>query len=376
MMANLINRLFAAVNRIVPKDPHRAVFCSFPDMSDNAQALYTYIAAHPSGHSEKLVWLLEDPAAVSLPVGKSVKKHSLRGVWHFWRAGYVFHTHGIFGNVAAPHQINVSLWHGMPLKTIMQLDATHAGAPDFGFTYTIATSPLFQKIMGQAFGCPPQRCLLTGLPRNDLLFDPPPLNELMKDDLPDVDHMVLWMPTYRKSVIGDIREDGTVSQEGIGFLSSEDLARLNTFLADRRLLLIIKVHPMQDMTPFAGMEHSHIRVLSGISGALYPLVGRADALLTDYSSVYIDYMLLDRPIGFVTDDWEAYRDSRGFVFDDPIAMMPGPFITDYHQLTAFLDDVLAGEDSFREQRRALTKRFHTHQDGHSCNRLLHEIHWI
>lgn len=377
MISSLLVRFVTTMNRLIPKDPRRAVFCSFPDVSDNAQALYAYIVAHPTGRGDRLIWLVEDPvAAASLPSGKAVKKHSLRGMWHFWRAKYIFHTHGIFGNTVVPRQININLWHGMPLKTIMQLDATHAEAPTFDFTYTLATSPLFQKIMGEAFACPPQRCLLTGLPRNDLLFDPPPLAELLDESCPDVERMVLWMPTYRKSVVGDIREDGAVPQEGIGFLSLEDLERLNKFLAARRMLLLIKVHPMQDLTPFAGMAHSHIRVLSGIRGAFYPLVGRADALLTDYSSVYIDYMLLDRPIGFVTDDWEAYRDSRGFVFDDPISMMPGAFITDYHQLTAFFDDVATGDDPCRDQRRALARRFHTHQDSGSCERLLREINWM
>lgn len=377
MKSSLAGRLFTALNRILPKDARRAVFCSFPDYSDNAQALYAYIAAHPRQDiPDRLIWLVADPSAVSLPAGQAIKKRSLRGIWHFWRAGYVFHTHGLFGNAAVPGQINVCLWHGMPLKAIMNLDDTHTGRPPFTFTCTLATSPLFQEIMARAFGCPPQRCLVTGLPRNDLLFDPPSLSQLLGRDFPDTDRMVLWMPTYRKSVVGDIREDGAPPACGIGFLAPEDLSQLNASLEARRLLLVIKIHPMQDTTPFGGIRYSHIRVLTAWEAPLYPLVGRADALLTDYSSVYIDYLLLDRPIGFITDDWEAYRDSRGFVFDDPQAVMPGPFLTDYAGLAAFLNDVASGNDPFQDRRRTLTRRFHTYVDGQSCERVLKAIGWF
>lgn len=373
-MTSLVVQFLAFMNRLIPKDSRRAVFCSFPDVSDNAQALYAYMAAHPeNGAPDRLIWLVED-TTILLPSGKAIKKHSLQGLWHFWRAKYVFHTHGIFGNIAVKKQVNVNLWHGMPLKTIMNLDATHDGAPPFEFTYTLATSPLFQKIIGQAFHCPPQRCLITGLPRNDLLFNPPPLSVLLPD-IPVPDKMVLWMPTYRKSVVGDIREDGEAPEQGISFLSFSDLERLNSFLMKRHMLLIIKVHPMQDLSPFSGIHYSHIRVLTRTKGPLYPLVGRADALITDYSSVYIDYMLLDRPIGFVTDDWEAYRDSRGFVFDDPLSVMPGHFITDYAGLTVFLDNVSTGNDPSCDKRRELTRRFHTYTDGNSCERLLRAIGW-
>ena len=117
-------------------------------------------------------------------------------------------------------------------------------------------------------------------------------------------------------------------------------------------------------------------MLTAWDGPLYPLVGRADALLTDYSSVYIDYLLLDRPIGFVTDDWDAYRNSRGFVFDDPRAVMPGPFLTDYAELTTFLSDVASGNDPFQDRRRTLADRFHTYADGQSCERVLRAIDWF
>ncbi|MGI6264789.1 MAG: CDP-glycerol glycerophosphotransferase family protein [Acutalibacteraceae bacterium] len=366
MKPPVLDRVIAAINRIVPKNPRLVCFNSFPDRSDNAFAVYAYLCDHPEALGERvLVWLVEDPAE-KLPVGKAVKKRSLRGLWAFWRSGVVFHTHGIFGNIPVRGQTLVSLWHGMPLKTIMDLDPAHRDYPPFGFDYTIATSPLFAGIMSRAFSCDSSRCLVVGQPRNDLLFDGAPDGK---------ETTVLWMPTYRQSVKGDIRIDGSAPQNGIAFLDRDGIERLNAFMTQNDIRLIIKVHPMQDLTPFQGLDASHIQWIKEYDGALYRLVGQADALLTDYSSVYIDYLLLDRPIGFVVDDWDAYRDSRGFVFDDPKSMMPGAFIADEERLYAFLRDVKTGRDPYRDDRRRVARQCHAHTDAGSCARLLKAIGW-
>ncbi len=46
---------------------------------------------------------------------------------------------------------------------------------------------------------------------------------------------------------------------------------------------------------------------------LYEFIHCADALVSDYSSVAIDYLLLDRPLGFTLDDYKEYTQSRGWV---------------------------------------------------------------
>lgn len=56
---------------------------------------------------------------------------------------------------------------------------------------------------------------------------------------------------------------------------------------------------------------------------LYELIGISDGLLSDYSSVAVDYLLLDRPLGYVLADYNIYKEKRGFVFEDPLEYMPG-----------------------------------------------------
>jgi CDP-glycerol glycerophosphotransferase (TagB/SpsB family) len=373
-MKRLIAAVFSLINACVPKDPRRVVFCSFPDYSDNARAVYEELMRKQAYTKYRLVWLIKTDELPELPHTRCVRLHSLRGMWQYFRAKYVFHTHGLFHNRPSARQVTVSLWHGMPLKTIMKLDATHPENEVFRFTYCLATSPLFQQIMTKAFGCEESQCLITGQPRNDALFASSDILAQMGIDRAAYDHLFLWMPTYRQSAVGDVRVDGNGgSEQGVAFLTSEQLDELNALLAAQNSLLLIKLHPMQVPVAAETKTFSHMRLLRQVPGQLYHLVGQADALLTDCSSVYIDYLMLDRPIGFVFDDMEQYQSNRGFVFEHPLEYMPGPCIGDYASLAAFLQDTAAGKDAYAPERRRVNEQFNTYCDNGSSDRLLKEV---
>lgn len=96
---------------------------------------------------------------------------------------------------------------------------------------------------------------------------------------------------------------------------------------------------------------------SGIQ--LYELVGLMDGLISDYSSIAVDYMLLDRPLGYVLTDLESYRNTRGFVFENPEAYMPGEKIYNLEDLKDYFSYIAVGEDPFKEERRRLLPAMHT-----------------
>ncbi|MBO5798215.1 MAG: CDP-glycerol glycerophosphotransferase family protein, partial [Clostridia bacterium] len=161
-MNRLLSAAFSLVNALVPKNKKRVVFCSFPTFSDNARAVYEEMVRQGLDARYRLVWLIQGETPPELAGATCLPQHSIKGMWQYFRAKYVFHTHGLFNNRPPRRQITVSLWHGMPLKTIMKLDATHPADEVFRFTYTLATSPRFQEVMAAAFDCPLERCLITG----------------------------------------------------------------------------------------------------------------------------------------------------------------------------------------------------------------------
>ena len=96
-------------------------------------------------------------------------------------------------------------------------------------------------------------------------------------------------------------------------------------------------------------------------------------MVSDYSSVAIDYLLLDRPLGFTLDDYKEYTQSRGWVFEDPLEYMPGEHIYDVKQFEQFLLDVKDGRDEYAAKRKAVREKTHNVCDNY-CQRVLDYFH--
>ena len=97
---------------------------------------------------------------------------------------------------------------------------------------------------------------------------------------------------------------------------------------------------------------------------------QCDAMITDYSSIYWDYLVLDRPIGFTEDDAEDYGKGRGFIMDDPEKYKPGMKLKTIDDFYKFVDDLAAGVDDYKEQRKEMNEYGNPVTDGQSCRRAL------
>jgi len=358
--------VISLLDKVIPKNNDIVVFNSFPDLSDNSFALFVHILEkYPH---KKNVWLVktlknEKCQAIIAEFSNSnnfeiIGRDTFFGMYYYLRAKYVFFTHGIFSDakIANKHCV-VNLWHGMPLKTIGLLDNNPA-IPNF--KYGIANSSFYQTIMSQAFGIKKQNILITGQPRNDLMFQKNNCLEKLGYEHNSDKKIVLWTPTYRQSIVGDIRIDGNVSSD-FPVVKSSQLIELDEFLETINTKIIVKLHPMDILNNNVFSQYRNIKIikkgeLESVNCQLYSLLGAVDILLTDFSSIYVDYLLLDRPIGFVLDDFSAYSKSRGFVFDKPGEYMPGQKIATFEQLKDFLyKTVVLNKDSFVNERQRVNK---------------------
>jgi CDP-glycerol glycerophosphotransferase (TagB/SpsB family) len=106
---------------------------------------------------------------------------------------------------------------------------------------------------------------------------------------------------------------------------------------------------------------------------VYPVMGYADCMITDYSSIYMDYILLDRPIIFFPYDLEHYLQKRG-IQHDYNTITPGPkCLTQAEVQQALREIVVDGGDSWRNSRETVRRDFYEYRDGRSCERLFAEI---
>ncbi len=377
MNKQLIRRMtgtLSLLNRMMPKSKKKVVFYSNMGFRDNVRAVYDELLRHPEMKNYRIICAVNDRA---LWEGREHPDNvrfvsNIGGVFHFLTGRYFFYSFGKYPIKPSPRQMVVNVWHGSPLKKIGNYESDED--QNF-FTLVLAASDFFVPIMQKAFSCKREQVVVCGHPRNDAMFAPgDPLGTLGIDK--KYSRLILWLPTFRQSAF--LGDNDTEAKEGTGLpiLSRRtDMAAVNELLVKENTLLLAKIHPAQDLSLIDREGFSNIRILTNdemqqAGCDLYSLLGVSDGLITDYSSVFFDYLLLNRPIGFTVDDMEEYRRTRGFVVDDPYPLMPGQFIHTPEEFTGFLTALLADEDAYADRRSEVAKLVNKYPGGHDAERCL------
>ena len=149
-------------------------------------------------------------------------------------------------------------------------------------------------------------------------------------------------------------------------------------MAVHNIVLVIKLHPFQDKEAVHCDGLSNIVLLDNDILAkqdiqINQLLSMADVLISDYSSTAVDYVLLNKPMGFIVDDMEDYAHSRGFIFDDILEWLPGKCIFDRDDFENFIEQIICNEDGERDKRQKLCAVLHKNSDAKSCQRIVEQL---
>lgn len=361
------------------------VFESHSDFCDNSKALFNKILEYGINEHFKIYWLVENIDAFKDKNIKNVKFISikrdtifekviseLRNAVLFSRCKYYFFSHRNFARIKPKKgQIFLNLTHGTSLK-----DSTGKHGAVLRSSYVLSTSEFLSKIRVKTYRGGESKIRILGFPRNDFLFEEK--NSISKLGL-NIDmykKIVIWMPTFRRQKNSDRNDSGTNKRSDIPIINTDaEWSRLEQLLSNMDILLIIKPHPAQDMKYIRNMNSNNIKVITNDellykNVELYNILGESDALITDYSSVYIDYLILDKPIGFTIDDMSEYSEHLGFVVENPLDYMPGAKITNIDEMLNFIKDVSADVDLYKDERGRVCKLFNKYTDNKSSDRVL------
>jgi len=240
------------------------------------------------------------------------------------------------------------IWRGVPGSTLPKS------------TFLISTSAFFSDVLMRASGFGPERLLATGLPRNDFLTAARPKSvDIVARLRGDADHLIFFLPTYRNSARGLKTQDGTETNTILG-LSEADAQQWHKWLKANRCKLIVKPHPMSINAGKAFSDDEHWAMIDeqalfreGLG--LYELLAQADLLVTDVSSVYVDFLVTERPQILYFPDMEKYEKTRGLLLYPLKDYAPGPIVKTFTELQAALDTWISGDDAWLEHRRKLRR---------------------
>lgn len=321
------------VSRVFPKDHSLWVFGSWFGYrySDNTRYMYEYLL---DKDGVRPVWITKDKSLIpqiSSRGGLVYYAYSLRGIWCSLRAGKAFYVCGpsdiseylVFGAQ------KIMFWHGIPLKRILYDDDLRYPAGLYGkffyfrdyllrsvlpdkrqsWDYIVSSSSLVTDRLCSAFSVSSKKILQFGYPRQDILF------EGGGGKCADA-KVILYAPTHRQEGKGDF--------SALDFFKDFDFFAMDSYFSERKIKFLINLHFYHDSAPLLEKVKGLSNISICSSGDIYRVLGSVDVLITDYSSIYIDYLFLGRKIVFYSFDYDEYVAVDRGLYEDYFTTVPGP----------------------------------------------------
>lgn len=364
---NMINIIFLVLRNVVgyiaylfsfffPKSKKIWVFGSWfgERYADNPKYMYEWIIKNDS--SIKAVWISKEKSIVYEL--RSYFEHvyyaySIKGIWYCIRAGYAFYNCGArdISEFFVARTTKIMFWHGIPLKRILYDDDLKYPKNKLGkfliardriarflllerkqnWDFYISSSPLVKKRLSSAFLTPQEKILEFGYPRQDVLLSNAVVGKSNKIN-------ILYAPTHRS--------EGKSQFSALDFFSEFDFLANDKLFGEHGIIFHINLHYYHDLTPLIGVlkECKNIKLLG--CKDIYEFLGSVDILITDYSSIYIDYLVLEREILFYAFDLEEYLKYDRGMYEDYLESVPGPVSKTWEDL---LERIFNRDVSYQER---------------------------
>ena len=360
-------------------DSHIWLFSSTDNSHYNYNSRYLFEYVKENLPEITPLFVINDPElrnSLSSKYGKQyfIETESIQGIRQALSAGVWFTSAGLpaYGTGLHKKRLIINLWHGVPLKKIALLDPNLKKAARIYFkkifsenyTCILTTSHELIPLMARSFAVSEDKIKVWGQPRNDGMFQKNDCREILGQlfpDLPEYTKTVLYAPTFRD-----------YGQVQLFPFKDFDQKQLEAFLDEKNMLLFIRTHVAEQgsAAPYLGKR---IRFLGNEQAEdVTGILNIFDCLITDYSSIYIDYLLTDKPMIFLPYDRQQYLDGRGMNFDyDDVT--PGPKPETFND---FLDALSPKEDFWKSERTRVNRLFNEIQHpcaADICNKVLKMI---
>ena len=308
----LIRAYMAACHALRGVDGRKVYFSSFSGKLYNENPKYVCEALHAIAPDAKIIFRLNAQGMHQADVPAYVHKvpqYSPRALYHMATARVVVKNASLLPYMRTwPDQKYVQLWHGdRGLKKIC-LDMENADPKKcidrFYMDLGVCGSDFGRDIyMRRAFGYTGD-LLECGYPKNDLLMqNPPEVASQVRRELhidPET-RVLLYAPTFRQ------KETGSAARASFSLAALQKALEAST---GQKWMMLTRGHTL----------NTGVRSDGDLDVSAYPDVSRllliTDMLITDYSSIAGDFLLLNRPILLYHADRSAYEsDDRSLLFD-------------------------------------------------------------
>lgn len=368
--------------KIIPKDKDLSIIGSSlgNHFADNSKYFYIYFHTIKKEKKNRLIWITKNKevykqlSSYNLPVEYL---YSFKGLYTTIRASKVFLSHQLddISALLLGGKLIIQLWHGIPLKKIgykgdWDSDNLVGKLKYFfyrlmPFYYYMSCDRLiipslkmkdnYKKAFSFTYNDEKSKndILILGQPRNDIFELKYTFNDLLFPEISKLNeykknykYIISWLPTQRKALGKTIVE--------LMYESNLDLEKLNNYCKRNDILFIIKPHFL-DLNLLTSQLNSYENLLVHSIADPYPLLNYTDILLTDYSSVYFDFLLTKKPIIFTPFDYEEYFSTVSF-YQDYEEMTPGVKCYKWNEVIKNIGIIISNQDRFIKERESFVKK--------------------
>jgi len=352
---------------------------------DNSKYMFEFILKHAP--EVKAYWITKNRHVLKKlrKEGKPVAlNYSIKGIYLLYRSRVALYTNSLLdisyerNLVPVDYQL-IALRHGRSVKRVRFARKGHA-LPETEkilrkkegemIKYAISTSELVSQIQEECLHIGIEKHIITGYPRNDYLKDP--LEEHRTQFLRFVSEL-----NYEKVILyGPSWRHGRNPTKYFPF-DDFDREKLISYLKTNKILLLIRPHMgdlnvKSEVSKFLTQLARSNDVIKLATHHYFPdvntLLPFIDILVSDYSALYHDFLLLDKPMMFVPYDYDEFKIQNGFLYDY-YENLPGPKISTFKEFLEYTKIILTGQDPHKENRKALCSKIHTFNDNNSCQRV-------
>lgn len=338
----------------------KIMFCSFPDYSSNAKPLYEYMKKRYKD-SMNMAWAVLSDESVEKLSKMGIEAYKIGTDEYFEYAkntDVFFSTHCNITGERNEKSIYVELWHGISSKHIGNLsdnmtedDRKWYNHLRKNIDYMVVPSDFWRVIFSTRFNIEYNRTVSLGYPKLDYFVYSDSRNNLSKVldiDITKYNKILYYMPTFRKGC--NREQESEINTNNIFNLESYKEQELIDFLHKKNYLLCIKKHPSEELN-LNYIECDNIKIiteeklnLNNIT--LNEIINAADLMITDYSSLGIEFVFLNKPVVYLVNDIEEYREKRGITFNNSNFWMPGFRVKKLNELIFSIENSLSNDKDY------------------------------
>lgn len=383
------------ISNIYPKEKNLWLFGAWggEKYCDSSKYLFEYV--NNQCPTINAIWFTKNKQVLKMVKNKGYTAclaYSLKGYLLSIRAkvGVISVGTGDINKYAIGKMKIVQLWHGIPLKPVVYSDPKKVTknnleklkklsyifpfllkGTDCKGALVVSSSEETKALFSRIFNT--KNVKITGYPKYDSLF----MNNLKNIKINNFFleykkkgfKLGLYAPTYRKKLEFDI----------VNYLI-QNLNIINKRLREMKIILAIRLHPanFKEITIEPSRENfikSNIRIINDteIEQDIYSILSIFDFLITDYSSIFFDYLLLDRPIIFTPFDIEQYIQNNDQFLYDYKKITPGPKARDWNEVLEYIHEINDITNTYQKEREKIRNIFHRYVDGNNCKRVYEMI---